>query len=80
MLIFYNFLIKENKLKSTPYQKAKHKIEPKKWSENRITACWIGHAAVLIKINGLYIITDPVLLKRLGPPEFMGNIFILILV
>jgi L-ascorbate metabolism protein UlaG (beta-lactamase superfamily) len=36
------------------------------WSDNRITAAWLGHATVLINCFGIKILTDPVLFPRIG--------------
>jgi L-ascorbate metabolism protein UlaG (beta-lactamase superfamily) len=33
---------------------------------------WLGHASVLIEIDGVRILTDPVLSKRTSPFQFMG--------
>jgi L-ascorbate metabolism protein UlaG (beta-lactamase superfamily) len=37
---------------------------PAEWSDNRITAAWLGHATVLINFFGIKILTDPVLFPR----------------
>jgi Beta-lactamase superfamily domain len=39
---------------------------PAEWSDNRLTAAWIGHATVLINFFGIKILTDPVLFPRIG--------------
>ena len=39
---------------------------PAAWSDNRITAAWLGHATVLINFFGIRILTDPVLFPRIG--------------
>lgn len=36
------------------------------WSNDTITAAWIGHATVLINFFGTWILTDPVLVNRVG--------------
>ena len=36
------------------------------WSNDTITAAWIGHATVLINFFGTWILTDPVLVNRIG--------------
>ena len=33
---------------------------------------WLGHASVLIEIDGVRILTDPVLSKRVSPVQFVG--------
>jgi L-ascorbate metabolism protein UlaG (beta-lactamase superfamily) len=40
--------------------------KPAEWSDNRITAAWLGHATVLINFFGTKILTDPVLFPRIG--------------
>jgi len=39
---------------------------PAKWSDNQLTAAWLGHATVLINFFGIKILTDPVLFPRVG--------------
>jgi L-ascorbate metabolism protein UlaG (beta-lactamase superfamily) len=46
--------------------KPKFKPEPLTWSDNTITAAWIGHSTVLINFYGTKIITDPVFSNRIG--------------
>ncbi len=44
-------------------------IDWHEWTDdNKIYCGWIGHATLLLKINGLFIITDPVFSKSLGVP------------
>jgi len=40
--------------------------DPEQWSDDRLTAAWLGHATVLINFYGVKIITDPVLFPRAG--------------
>ncbi|PZR77012.1 MAG: hypothetical protein DLM52_05340 [Chthoniobacterales bacterium] len=42
------------------------KPEPQTWSDNNLTASWLGHSTVLMNFFGVWIITDPVLLPRIG--------------
>lgn len=42
------------------------KPQPSAWSENAITAAWIGHATVLINFYGTTILTDPAMFDRVG--------------
>jgi L-ascorbate metabolism protein UlaG (beta-lactamase superfamily) len=44
------------------------KPQPNDWSDERLTAAWLGHATVLINLHGAKILTDPVLLSRIGIP------------
>ena len=39
---------------------------PAEWSDDRVTAAWLGHATVLINFFGIKILTDPVLFARVG--------------
>ena len=40
--------------------------DPAQWSNDRVTAAWLGHATVLINFFGVNILTDPVLFPRIG--------------
>src|SRR6202049_1894290 len=42
------------------------KPKPNEWSDDRVTAAWLGHATVLINFFGFKILTDPVLFPRVG--------------
>lgn len=42
------------------------KPNPKHWSDNQITICWLGHATTLINFYGIHILTDPALGARIG--------------
>lgn len=39
---------------------------PASWPDDRVTLSWLGHATVLINFFGSWILTDPVLGKRIG--------------
>lgn len=39
---------------------------PKTWSDRHLTAAWLGHSTVLINFFGVVVLTDPVLLARIG--------------
>jgi len=47
---------------------------PQTWEANAITAAWLGHSTVLLNFYGLTILTDPVLLKRVGADTCAGTI------
>ena len=36
------------------------------WEGHDLAACWIGHATVLLRVQGITILTDPVLSNRIG--------------
>ncbi len=42
------------------------KPDPASWSNEALTAAWLGHATVLINFYGITILTDPVLFPRIG--------------
>lgn len=66
-------LFRENMLKPTPYTPVAGYPQPKRWANDRVTVCWIGHSTVLINLYGTTILTDPVLGERLAPPEILGR-------
>jgi len=39
---------------------------PESWSNDDLTAAWIGHSTVLLDFFGIRILTDPVLFARIG--------------
>ena len=43
-----------------------YKPEPENWSDNEINIAWIGHSTILINFYGKIILTDPVLMERVG--------------
>jgi L-ascorbate metabolism protein UlaG (beta-lactamase superfamily) len=68
-------LLRENKLTPTPDIQPASSPQPAAWPDDAITYSWLGHATVLINFNGKRILTDPVLLARIGPPEMFDNAF-----
>jgi L-ascorbate metabolism protein UlaG (beta-lactamase superfamily) len=45
---------------------APHRPEPATWTDDRLTAAWLGHATVLLNFHGSWILTDPALEHRIG--------------
>lgn len=45
---------------------APHRPDPRSWTDDRLTAAWLGHATVLLDLYGTWIVTDPVLEARVG--------------
>jgi L-ascorbate metabolism protein UlaG (beta-lactamase superfamily) len=42
------------------------KPDPGKWRDDEISVAWIGHSTILVNFFGSIILTDPVLLDRVG--------------
>ena len=49
-----------------PVHPAPAKPSPHRWPDTGIHAAWLGHATVLLKIEGFTVITDPVFSTRVG--------------
>lgn len=49
-----------------PPPPAPHKPNLSRWREHELAAVWIGHASVLLRVDGMTILTDPVLSMRVG--------------
>ena len=45
---------------------APHRPDPSAWPDDRLTVAWLGHATVLLNLQGTTILTDPVLERRIG--------------
>ncbi len=45
---------------------APHRPDPAAWLDDRLTASWLGHATVLLNFEGTWLLTDPVLERRIG--------------
>jgi L-ascorbate metabolism protein UlaG (beta-lactamase superfamily) len=43
-----------------------YKPAPHKWKNDQINLAWIGHSTILINLYGKIILTDPILLNRIG--------------
>ena len=48
-------------------QPAPKQPRPATWSDDRLTAAWIGHATMLINFYGVWILTDPIFSDQAGP-------------
>jgi L-ascorbate metabolism protein UlaG (beta-lactamase superfamily) len=51
-----------------PIAPACAKPQPERWPPDRLTAAWLGHSTVLLNFFGVTVLTDPVLLSRIGIP------------
>ncbi len=49
-----------------PIAQAPARPDPRRWPDRGLFAAWLGHATVLIRIDGFTILTDPVFSDRAG--------------
>jgi L-ascorbate metabolism protein UlaG (beta-lactamase superfamily) len=49
-----------------PVLPARHRPNPARWPDRGVHGAWLGHATVLLKIDGFTILTDPVFSIRAG--------------
>ncbi len=49
-----------------PILEPPHRPDPRAWPDRGLFATWIGHATVLLKVDGFTILTDPVFSDRVG--------------
>jgi len=49
-----------------PILPAPHRPHPASWGDRGLFAAWLGHSTVLLKIDGVTVLTDPVLGKKVG--------------
>lgn len=52
--------------RSRPVRPSPHRPNPRLWPDEGLHAAWIGHSTVLLKIDGVTILTDPVFSRRVG--------------
>jgi L-ascorbate metabolism protein UlaG (beta-lactamase superfamily) len=45
---------------------APHRPRPELWPDEGLHAAWLGHSTVLLKIDGITVLTDPVFSRRIG--------------
>jgi L-ascorbate metabolism protein UlaG (beta-lactamase superfamily) len=50
------------------------KLSPREWSDRGLHAAWVGHSTVLLKIDGVTVLTDPVFSRRVGVNVGIGTI------
>lgn len=60
---FYHRLAADNQRAVLP---APYQPDPANWPDTGLHAAWLGHSTVLLKIDGLTILTDPVLSPKVG--------------
>jgi L-ascorbate metabolism protein UlaG (beta-lactamase superfamily) len=49
-----------------PIRPASARPWPNEWPNDRLTAAWLGHATVLLNFDGVTVLTDPALFRRIG--------------
>ena len=47
---------------------------PKRWADTGLHAAWLGHSTVLLRIDGITLITDPVFSNRVGLNLVLGTV------
>ena len=52
--------------KINPVRQPKHRPKPRAWAASGLHAAWLGHSTVLLKIDGITVLTDPVFSNRVG--------------
>ncbi|MFD1677537.1 MBL fold metallo-hydrolase [Alicyclobacillus fodiniaquatilis] len=48
------------------YRRPQFVPEPDKWSDTGLYIAWIGHSTLLMRINGITVLTDPVFSHKVG--------------
>ncbi|GMA62263.1 MBL fold metallo-hydrolase [Alicyclobacillus fastidiosus] len=49
-----------------PYRSPEASPKPDEWGDEGLYIAWIGHSTLLIRMDGVNIITDPVFSERVG--------------
>lgn len=49
-----------------PVESARYSPDIRAWPDTGLHAAWIGHSTVVLKMDGLLVVTDPVLSRRIG--------------
>ena len=49
-------------------------LNPREWGDQGLFAAWVGHSTVLLKIDGVTIVTDPVFSRRIGIRVGIGTV------
>jgi L-ascorbate metabolism protein UlaG (beta-lactamase superfamily) len=45
---------------------APHQLGPERWADDNLAIGYVGHASVLVKMTGTFILTDPTFFDRIG--------------
>ena len=57
-----------------PIEPAPRRPQPERWPETGLHAAWLGHATVLLKIDGFWVLTDPIFSDRAGIHVGVGTL------
>ena len=49
-----------------PILPAPHHPDPGAWADTGLYAAWLGHSTVLLRVDGITVLTDPVFSRRIG--------------
>lgn len=49
-----------------PLAEGAHRLDPSSWPASGLTAAWLGHSSVLLRLDGLWLLLDPALRDRIG--------------
>ncbi len=49
-----------------PLEAAPCTPDPRRWPDTGLHAAWLGHSTVLLKLDGVTVLTDPVFSRRIG--------------
>jgi len=52
--------------RANPVREPVHRPRPQAWGDKGLHAAWLGHSTVLLKIDGVTVLTDPVFSNRIG--------------
>lgn len=57
-----------------PPPAAKYRPDLRGWEDRELSAVWIGHATILLRIGGMTVLTDPVFGNRIGLGLGLGTL------
>ena len=60
--------------RDNPVRQPKYRPRPHAWAESGLHAAWLGHSTVLLRIDGVTVLTDPVFSNRIGVNLGLGTV------
>lgn len=57
-----------------PIAPAPHAPQPRQWPDTGLHAAWLGHTTVLLKLDGFWVLTDPIFSPRAGIHLAVGTL------